>query len=114
MGRGQAVCWRWLGAAVSAADTAGAEQWGRAVVQMAGDPPPRGTAFLAGRASVPACPQPPNLPELACFLPACSYPEGQLESVYRPKTGLREIKPREGKTKVRGCREPVTGRDALG
>lgn len=40
---------------------------GRAVVQMAGDPPPRGTAFLAGRASVPACPQPPNLPELACF-----------------------------------------------
>ena len=39
---------------------------GRAVVQMAGESPRR-TAFLAGRASVPVCPQPPNLPELACF-----------------------------------------------
>lgn len=51
---------------------------------------------------------------LACFMPARSYPEGQLESVYRRKTGLHEIKSKEGKTKVRGCREPVTGRDALG
>lgn len=51
----------WLGAAVPAADTAGAEGW----CSGGWETPPRGQH--CSRASVPVCPQPPNLPELACF-----------------------------------------------
>lgn len=51
---------------------------------------------------------------LARFMPVPGYPEGHLKSVYKRKTGFREIKSEEGKARARGCRESVTGRDALG